>query len=98
MLCYLAALKFTDKHEWIRVEDGIGTVGISSFAQVSISTFARALHRPVPKCDFRNLPEEEEKKKMIAGVVLINDQLIFDFSFLCVMFLIVLLNRLHQDL
>lgn len=98
MLCYLAALKFTDKHEWIRVEDGIGTVGISNFAQVSISTFARALHRPVQKCDFRNLPEEEEKKKMIAGVVLINDQLIFDFSFLCVMFLIVLLNRLHQDL
>ncbi|XP_017261591.1 glycine cleavage system H protein, mitochondrial [Kryptolebias marmoratus] len=29
-----AALKFTDKHEWIRVEDdGIGTVGISEFAQ-----------------------------------------------------------------
>uniref|UniRef100_A0A3Q3APH0 Glycine cleavage system H protein n=1 Tax=Kryptolebias marmoratus TaxID=37003 RepID=A0A3Q3APH0_KRYMA len=28
------ALKFTDKHEWIRVEDdGIGTVGISEFAQ-----------------------------------------------------------------
>lgn len=36
LLCYLAALKFTDKHEWIRVEDGgIGTVGISHFAQVS---------------------------------------------------------------
>ncbi|KAM7396626.1 hypothetical protein PAMP_019658 [Pampus punctatissimus] len=29
-----AALKFTDKHEWIRVEDdGVGTVGISKFAQ-----------------------------------------------------------------
>lgn len=36
LLCYFAALKFTDKHEWIRVEDGgIGTVGISHFAQVS---------------------------------------------------------------
>lgn len=35
-MCYFAALKFTDKHEWIRVEDdGIGTVGISHFAQVS---------------------------------------------------------------
>ncbi|XP_026166170.1 glycine cleavage system H protein, mitochondrial-like [Mastacembelus armatus] len=32
-----AALKFTDKHEWIRVEDsGIGTVGISSFAQEAL--------------------------------------------------------------
>ncbi|XP_056272748.1 glycine cleavage system H protein, mitochondrial-like isoform X1 [Pseudoliparis swirei] len=31
-----AALKFTDKHEWIRVEaDGVGTIGISKFAQVS---------------------------------------------------------------
>lgn len=30
-----AALKFTDKHEWIRVEEGgVGTVGISHFAQV----------------------------------------------------------------
>ncbi|KAM9301934.1 glycine cleavage system H protein, mitochondrial [Gastrophryne carolinensis] len=29
----LAARKFTDKHEWILVENGIGTVGISKFAQ-----------------------------------------------------------------
>uniref|UniRef100_A0A3Q3GPJ3 Glycine cleavage system H protein n=1 Tax=Labrus bergylta TaxID=56723 RepID=A0A3Q3GPJ3_9LABR len=28
-----AALKFTDKHEWVQVEGGIGTVGISSYAQ-----------------------------------------------------------------
>ncbi|KAM6937156.1 glycine cleavage system H protein, mitochondrial-like [Xenentodon cancila] len=32
-----AALKFTDKHEWIRVEDGgVGTVGISNFAQEAL--------------------------------------------------------------
>ncbi|XP_029901464.1 glycine cleavage system protein H (aminomethyl carrier), b [Myripristis murdjan] len=31
-----AALKFTDKHEWVRVEGGIGTVGISSFAQEAL--------------------------------------------------------------
>nr|XP_020486927.1 glycine cleavage system H protein, mitochondrial-like [Labrus bergylta] len=32
-----AALKFTDKHEWIRVEeDGHGTVGISNFAQEAL--------------------------------------------------------------
>lgn len=36
ILCVFTALKFTDKHEWIRVDDnGIGTVGISEFAQVS---------------------------------------------------------------
>ncbi|KAM5138842.1 glycine cleavage system H protein, mitochondrial [Mantella aurantiaca] len=32
----LAARKFTDKHEWIAVENGIGTVGISKFAQESL--------------------------------------------------------------
>ncbi|XP_017320590.1 glycine cleavage system protein H (aminomethyl carrier), a isoform X1 [Ictalurus punctatus] len=30
------ALKYTDKHEWVRVEDGIGTVGISNFAQEAL--------------------------------------------------------------
>nr|XP_057931298.1 glycine cleavage system protein H (aminomethyl carrier), a [Doryrhamphus excisus] len=34
---FSAALKFTDKHEWIRVEEnGIGTVGISNFAQEAL--------------------------------------------------------------
>uniref|UniRef100_A0A8C4KA67 Glycine cleavage system H protein n=1 Tax=Dromaius novaehollandiae TaxID=8790 RepID=A0A8C4KA67_DRONO len=28
--------KFTDKHEWISVENGIGTVGISNFAQEAL--------------------------------------------------------------
>uniref|UniRef100_A0A8C6P1S1 Glycine cleavage system H protein n=1 Tax=Nothobranchius furzeri TaxID=105023 RepID=A0A8C6P1S1_NOTFU len=33
----LVTLKFTDKHEWIRVEDdGVGTVGISNFAQEAL--------------------------------------------------------------
>ncbi|KAF3686445.1 Glycine cleavage system H protein, mitochondrial [Channa argus] len=27
------ALRFTNKHEWVRVEGGIGTVGISNYAQ-----------------------------------------------------------------
>ncbi|KAL1007242.1 hypothetical protein UPYG_G00083910 [Umbra pygmaea] len=30
------ALKFTDKHEWVRVEAGVGTVGISKFAQEAL--------------------------------------------------------------
>uniref|UniRef100_G1N4L6 Glycine cleavage system H protein n=1 Tax=Meleagris gallopavo TaxID=9103 RepID=G1N4L6_MELGA len=30
------ARKFTDKHEWISVENGIGTVGISNFAQEAL--------------------------------------------------------------
>ncbi|XP_039358620.1 glycine cleavage system H protein, mitochondrial [Mauremys reevesii] len=34
LLC--SARKFTDKHEWISVENGIGTVGISNFAQEAL--------------------------------------------------------------
>lgn len=36
-VCFIVARKFTDKHEWISVENGIGTVGISNFAQVLIN-------------------------------------------------------------
>ncbi|XP_028595440.2 glycine cleavage system H protein, mitochondrial [Podarcis muralis] len=32
----LAARRFTDKHEWITVENSIGTVGISNFAQEAL--------------------------------------------------------------
>uniref|UniRef100_A0A8D0EXJ9 Glycine cleavage system H protein n=1 Tax=Strix occidentalis caurina TaxID=311401 RepID=A0A8D0EXJ9_STROC len=28
--------KFTDKHEWVTVENGVGTVGISNFAQEAL--------------------------------------------------------------
>ncbi|XP_051953712.1 glycine cleavage system protein H (aminomethyl carrier), a [Xyrauchen texanus] len=31
-----AALKFTDKHEWVRVDSGLATVGISHFAQEAL--------------------------------------------------------------
>ncbi|XP_028292071.1 glycine cleavage system protein H (aminomethyl carrier), b [Gouania willdenowi] len=31
-----SALKFTDKHEWVRVDGGVGTVGISSYAQEAL--------------------------------------------------------------
>ncbi|XP_075045077.1 glycine cleavage system H protein, mitochondrial [Mixophyes fleayi] len=32
----LSDRKYTDKHEWISIENGIGTVGISSYAQESL--------------------------------------------------------------
>ena len=28
----MSEIRFTDQHEWIRVEDGVGTVGITKFA------------------------------------------------------------------
>ncbi|XP_028931794.1 glycine cleavage system H protein, mitochondrial [Ornithorhynchus anatinus] len=31
-----SARKFTDKHEWVSAENGIGTVGISNFAQEAL--------------------------------------------------------------
>lgn len=29
----MSVLKFTEEHEWIAVEDGVGTVGITDYAQ-----------------------------------------------------------------
>ncbi|XP_062868891.1 glycine cleavage system protein H (aminomethyl carrier), b [Trichomycterus rosablanca] len=34
--CLTEALRFTDKHEWVRVEGSIGTVGISNYAQEAL--------------------------------------------------------------
>lgn len=42
---FSAALKFTDKHEWVRVEDGVGTVGVSKYAQVIGRLFIFDLQR-----------------------------------------------------
>ncbi|KAF7699350.1 glycine cleavage system protein H (aminomethyl carrier), a [Silurus meridionalis] len=33
---FCTALRFTNKHEWVRVENGTGTVGISNFAQEAL--------------------------------------------------------------
>lgn len=41
---FSTALKFTDKHEWVRVEGGVGTVGISNYAQVCIDLFCKEMH------------------------------------------------------
>ena len=29
----MADIKYTDDHEWIKIEDGVGTVGITDYAQ-----------------------------------------------------------------
>uniref|UniRef100_A0A4W3IQR1 Glycine cleavage system H protein n=1 Tax=Callorhinchus milii TaxID=7868 RepID=A0A4W3IQR1_CALMI len=36
LILYFPPRKFTDKHEWVTVENGIGTVGISNYAQESL--------------------------------------------------------------
>lgn len=43
IFAFVVALKFTEKHEWVRVEGGIGTVGISSYAQVGVVGFVSLL-------------------------------------------------------
>ncbi|PIO10709.1 hypothetical protein AB205_0037490, partial [Aquarana catesbeiana] len=56
----LAAQKFTDKHAWIAVENGIGTVGISNFAQEALGNVVyynlpefgtNNRHKWSPSCD-----------------------------------------------
>ena len=36
----LSVRKFTEKHEWVTTENGIGTVGISNFAQEALGDVA----------------------------------------------------------
>uniref|UniRef100_A0A3B1JRT4 Glycine cleavage system H protein n=1 Tax=Astyanax mexicanus TaxID=7994 RepID=A0A3B1JRT4_ASTMX len=50
------ALKFTEKHEWVRVEGGIGTVGISSFAQEALGD---VVYCGLPEAGTKLQPMEE---------------------------------------
>lgn len=56
----MSAVRFTREHEWIRVEDGIGTVGITDYAQ-----------RQLGDVVYVELPEvgREVKKGEAAAVV-----------------------------
>ena len=46
----MADVKFTKTHEWIRVEDGTATIGISEYAQKQLGDVV-----------FVGLPEEEDE-------------------------------------
>ncbi|XP_012863539.1 glycine cleavage system H protein, mitochondrial-like [Echinops telfairi] len=39
----LSVRKFTDKHEWVTAENGVGTVGIRHFAQETLGDIYRSL-------------------------------------------------------
>lgn len=49
----MADVKFTKTHEWIRVEDGTATIGISEYAQKQLGDVV-----------FVGLPEEEDEVTM----------------------------------
>lgn len=49
----MADVKFTKTHEWIRVEDGTATIGISEYAQKHLGDVV-----------FVGLPEEEDEVTM----------------------------------
>lgn len=40
----LSDLKFTEKHEWIKVNGNVGTVGITDYAQVSTASIYPELY------------------------------------------------------
>ncbi|XP_055777124.1 glycine cleavage system H protein, mitochondrial-like isoform X2 [Salvelinus fontinalis] len=58
------ALKFSDKHEWVRVEGGVGTVGISKFAQEALGDVV-----------YCGLPEVGQKLEQMGEVTEINTEL-----------------------
>ncbi|XP_075393203.1 glycine cleavage system H protein, mitochondrial isoform X2 [Tenrec ecaudatus] len=60
----LSARKFTDKHEWVTTENGVGTVGISNFAQEALGDVV-----------YCSLPEVGTKLNKQGEVTEINDAL-----------------------
>lgn len=42
-------LKFTKEHEWIRVEERVGTVGVTDFAQKELGDIVFVEHPPLQK-------------------------------------------------
>ncbi len=53
-------LRYTSEHEWIRVENGIGTVGITSYAQEQLGDIV-----------FVELPEVGREVKKMEGVAVV---------------------------
>jgi hypothetical protein len=69
-----SSLRFTKEHEWIKVQNGIGTVGITNFAQNALGD--------VVFVDLPDIGAKFNKKDTIAGVESVKVRaLLFAFFF-----------------
>jgi glycine cleavage system H protein len=80
----MAELRFTTEHEWIRVEDGIGTVGITDYAQqqlgdvvyVDLPDIGKLLDKGAEAAVVESVKAASEIYSPVSGeVVAVNDTL-----------------------
>lgn len=80
----MSTLRYTEEHEWIRVDDGIGTVGISDFAQeqlgdvvyVELPEVGKTLQRSAEAAVVESVKAASEVYAPVSGeVVEVNEAL-----------------------
>ncbi|MFO1155545.1 MAG: glycine cleavage system protein GcvH [Rhodospirillales bacterium] len=81
----MSATRFTQEHEWICVEDGIGTVGITDYAQkqlgdvvfVELPAVGTAVSKGDPAAVVESVKAASEVYALVSGeVTAVNDGLV----------------------
>lgn len=81
----MAVVRFTPEHEWIRVEDGVGTVGITDYAQqqlgdvvfVELPTLATVVAKGAQAAVVESVKAASEVYAPASGeVIAVNDALV----------------------
>lgn len=82
----MSEIRFTDQHEWIRVEDGIGTVGITKYAAeqlgdvvyVELPEAGKALNGGAEAAVVESVKAASEVYAPVAGEVTEGNQAVAD--------------------
>jgi len=83
-MSYPADLKYTESHEWVRIEGGVATIGISWFAQdsmgdvvhVELAEVGAELSKGSPACEIESVKAVSDVYAPVSGeVVEVNEGL-----------------------
>lgn len=81
----MSEIRFTSEHEWVRVENGVGTVGVSDYAQsqlgdvvfVELPAVGSSLNKGAEAAVVESVKAASEIYAPLSGeVVAINDDLV----------------------
>lgn len=81
----MSEIRFTSEHEWLRIENGVGTVGISDYAQsqlgdvvfVELPAVGRSLNKGAEAAVVESVKAASEIYAPVSGeVVAVNDDLV----------------------
>ena len=82
----MATLRYTREHEWIRVEDGVGTIGITDYAQqqlgdvvfVELPEIGRVVERGADAAVVESVKAASEIYAPVSGEVVAVNQALAD--------------------